>query len=263
VTFPDDPAAPGNGRSEPTFGAGNLRLLDLPDELRRRGYDRLELCHFHVPARDAGYLRELRATLAAAGVALQTLLIDSGDIAQPDDARRKRDRDWIARWIETAAALGASHARVIAGQQQPTVDALRRSIDGLRALARVGKSAGVRVITENWYALTAGPAEIEQLLDALEGDVGLLADMGNWGGPEKYANLAAIYGRAERSHTKAHFEAGLRLDHEDYGRCLDASVSAGYRGPHTLIYEGPDDDEWAALDQERAFVANRLSAHNL
>jgi hypothetical protein len=51
----------------------------------------------------------------------------------------------------------------------------------------------VRVIT-NWLDLLAGPREVAQVLDRLGGEVGLLADFGNWKGPRKYADLAAIFG---------------------------------------------------------------------
>ena len=252
MTYPDAPGRQGNGKPEPSYGPGTMALLDMPGELKRRGFDRVEICHFQLNGRDGGFVRELRGSLERAGVMLQTLLIDDGDITHPMDGAR--DEAWIAGWIEIAAALGATAARVVAGKQPPTPETLARSVAGLRRLGRQGKASGVRVLTENWFDLTAGPAEVNGILDALDGEVGLLADTGNWEGADKYEKLAAVFGRAERCHTKAHFSAGLAMDREDYFRCLEAASDAGYRGPHTLVYEG-DEDEWAGVGMERDFVA--------
>ena len=252
VTYPDAPGHLGAGTSEPAYGPGTLRLIDLPAELKRRGFDRAEICHFQLNGRDAGYVKELRASLEQAGVILQTLLIDDGDLTHPKDGAR--DEAWIAGWIDIAAALGATAARVVAGKQPPSPVALERSVAALRRLSRQGRAAGVRVLTENWFDLTAGPKEVNAILDALEGEVGFLADMGNWEGADKYEKLAAVFGRAERSHTKAHFATGLMMDREDYFRCLEAATAGGYEGPHTLIFES-DGDEWAGVEMERDFVA--------
>jgi len=255
------PNAPGNdviAPAEATWGPGTLTLLDLPAAVAGMGIDRLHICHFHLMSRDPAYLGEVRAALATAGVSLETLLIDDGDITHPSEHRR--DIDWIGRWIGAAAALGAKRARVIAGKQRPTPETLALAVAGLGELARRGKTEGVRVITENWLDLLAGPREVDQVLDRLNGEVGLLADFGNWKGPRKYADLAAIFGRAEDSHAKAHFPRVGEMDADDFGRCLTIADQAGYVGPYTLIYEGPDADEWEAVAMERDYVRAYFAA---
>src|SRR5581483_4966885 len=128
ISWPHTPANDLATRSESTWGPGELALLDLPGEIAARGIRHLHLCHFHLASREPDYLREVRAAIEKAGVTLEALLIDDGDIAQPDEAVRRRDIDWIACWIVTAAALGARKARVVAGKQMPTPEALARSI---------------------------------------------------------------------------------------------------------------------------------------
>jgi sugar phosphate isomerase/epimerase len=258
LVYPDAPGAEGDGQALPEFGSGELSVFDVPADLKAHGFDRLELCHFHIPGRDRAAVARMAAALSAAGVTLQTLLIDDGDVAQPDTATRTRDCGWIAGWIDIAAALGASHVRVIAGQQLPEAAALDRSVGALRELASHANAKGVRITTENWFALTAGPREVHHLLDRLEGHVGLLADTGNWKGPSKYDDLAAIFGRAERCHAKAHFNDG-RMDRHDFRQCLDAAARAGYQGPFTLVYESPG-DEWAGVLAERAAIDQHSSA---
>jgi len=253
LAYPDRPGKPATGIAEPVWGKGEVSILDLPTEVKAHGIDRLEICHFQLASRDPGYLAEMRVALARAGVTLQTLLIDDGDLSHPDAALRECDLAWIAGWIEAAGLLGATSARVVAGKQQPSEKALDFSVNGLRALARRGKAAGVRIVTENWFALTAGPKEINHILDRLEGEVGLLADTGNWSGPTKYESLQAIFGRAERCHAKAAFDDAQAMDRAEFRRCIEAAKSAGYKGPFTLVFESPG-DEWTGIEMERDVV---------
>lgn len=257
IRHPDSPARAWAGEAEPAWGTGEVTLLELPARIAALGIDRLQICHFHLAGRDPACLGELRAALGEAGVTLSTLLIDDGDITHPTE--RRRDIAWIGGWIDAAAILGAENVRVIAGKQQPAPETLALSVEGLRSLGRHGAASGVRVLTENWFALLSGPREVDHVLDRLEGEVGFLADFGNWTGAGKYADLAAVLGRAEETHAKAHFDDGGNLDGGDFGRCLEAAIAAGYDGPYTLVYEGAADDEWAAVKVERDFVRDHFA----
>lgn len=252
ISFPDAPGSNSPARAEPTWGPGSIATMEVPGAIRMLGIDRLEVCSFHLPAQDKGFLAEFRGALAEADVTFQTLLIDDGDITDP--VNRRRDLDWIGRWIDVAAELGAERARVIAGKAKPSPEALDLAVTGLAELAARGASEGVRVMTENWFDTLGSPNEVHAVLDRLDGKVGFLADFGNWKGPSKYRDLASVFGRAEDAHAKCHFGAGLDMDAGDYGRCLQAARDAGYAGPYTLIYDGDDDDERAALRIERDFV---------
>ena len=250
------PNAPGNdvfGAAEEKWGKPQLGIMELPDAIARRGIDHLQLCHFHLKSRDPGYLAEMRAAISDAGVTLSTLLIDDGDITHPTE--RERDRKWIGTWIDAAAGLGAKAARVIAGKQQPSPETLALSVAGLRALARRGAEDGVRVTTENWLALTASPNEVHHILDRVDGEVGFMADFGNWKttGPKRYDDLASILARSEDTHAKAWFP-GNEMDRDDFGNCLAAAKRVSYTGPYTLIYEDKGFDEWSAVEAERDFV---------
>lgn len=252
LTFPNRPDADvAMPAPQPTYGNGRISLFDMPDVVRKLGIDRAEICSFHIASRDPGYLAELRAAFAASGVALQTLLVEYGDITDP--ATAERDLAWIGRWIETAAELGAEQARVIAGKALPSAEALDRSAAGLRRLARQGEAFGVRIVTENWFDLLSNPADVHGLFDRLDGAVGLNGDFGNWSGADKYEDLEAIFGLAVCCHAKGDFSVGA-LDTEDYAACLAAATAAGFRGPYTLIYEGSDPDEIANLAIERDFI---------
>ncbi len=253
LTYPDSPAQANSGSAE-TYGRGSLNLIEMPDKIASMGIYTLEICHFHFPSRDLGYLAELRGALQSAGVELFSLLIDDGDIT--DSVYGQRDLEWIAGWIETAGLLGAKCARVIAGKSQPSEEALERSIAGMRRLVERGKASGVRVMTENWHSLLSSPDTVLRLINAV--DIGLCADFGNWRGESKYDDLAAIFPFAESCHAKCSFVDGAP-DREDYLRCLDLSRAAGFTGPYTLIFDSPSPDEWDGLTVERRIVQPYLN----
>ena len=255
TTYPHDLTKAAIGPVQETYGAGTESLLDLPSALSSHGYHRMELVSFHLPSRDPVYLGELRDQLKVTCVALQTLLIDDGDITHPEHG--KRDTRWIAGWIEVANELGAGNARIIAGKQKGP-DAMNRAVLALRELEEGNTGSPVRLVTENWHALLPSAAEVNDLLDRLEGRIGLLMDFGNWTGPGKYEQLAAIAARAELCHAKANFIDG-DLDAEDFGRCVDLAETAGYAGPYTLIFDSElPVNEWDGLATERDFILGRL-----
>jgi len=238
-----------------SHGRGRITLLELPAEAAALGISTLEICHFHLPSREPAYLAELRAALDAAGVQLFSLLVDAGDVTDP--VYGQRDLAWMRGWVPVAAALGAERMRVIAGKAEPLDEAVALSAVSLEALAREANASGVRLMTENWFRLLGRPEIVHTLFDRLDGQVGLCLDFGNWSGPTKYDDLAQIAPLAESCHAKAHFGAGAP-DAADYRRCLDITRAAGFRGPYTLIYDGPSDDEPAGLTLERELVAPYL-----
>jgi sugar phosphate isomerase/epimerase len=260
LTWWDKPGEPAVEKE--AYGKGSIQVLDLPAAVRKHGITHLQLGHFHVPRRDKAWLREFRAAARDADIAISSLLIDDGDISLAPT--HKRDVAWINGWIDLAAEVGAKTARVVAGKQKPSADALALSVAGLKELASHGKSVGVRVITENWHDLLSSPKEVHHVLDAVGDDLGLLVDFGNWKGPGKYDDLASIMPRAEDTHAKCSFSAKLdmpgAMDRDDYGKCVIIADNADYAGPYTLIYDGPDDDEWTGLAMEAQFIRDTLAS---
>jgi sugar phosphate isomerase/epimerase len=257
TTYPHDLTNHEIGPMQETYGEGEESLLGLPSVLANHGYHRLEIVSFHLRSRDPIYLGELRDQLRIANVRLQTLLIDAGDITHPEHGAR--DQRWIAGWIETANELGADHARIIAGKQQPTPETLNRSVRALRELADGNAGSSVRLVTENWFDLLSEPEHVHYVLDRLEGRVGLLGDFGNWSGQNKYNRLRSIFNRAELCHAKAGFIDG-DLDEADYGQCVRLAEEAGYEGPYTLIFDSEIPSEWHGLASERNFITALQSA---
>jgi sugar phosphate isomerase/epimerase len=238
-----------------------LPLLDLPAEVRERGYDAIELCHFHLPSTDPAYLDEFRESLSASGVRLQSLLIDDGDLS---DAERSAEwESWISGQVEIAGRLGAERGRVIAGKQVYTEENFERSKAALQRLADQAIGVGVRLTTENWFPLLSTPEHVNAMLDALDGKLGLCGDFGNWPSPMKFEGLPQILERAETMHAKCEFVNGIEIDRVDYDHCLRISRDAGFAGTYVFVNGGPAGgqvaEEWHAIDATRDALLDFLN----
>ncbi|MCZ8519922.1 MULTISPECIES: sugar phosphate isomerase/epimerase family protein [Paenibacillus] len=231
-----------------------LSLLELPREAARRGYEALEVCHFHFPATDPAYLGRLREAFAAAGISFDTLLLDYGDLTAEDEKRREADLGFIRHWIGIASLAGAKQIRIIAGEAPPAdEEAIRLSARTLKSLAAYGSEHGVRVVTENFKALTSTAESCQKLLAEAGGEVGLISDFGNFKLPAKYEELAATIPGSVSVHAKAQYDGEGRPDLEEYLRCLDTVKASGYNGAIVLIYDGPG-DMWEGLERIRKIV---------
>jgi sugar phosphate isomerase/epimerase len=224
-------------------------LLELLPEIAAHGYDSLQICHFHLESRDPEYLERFRSAAEANNISIEMLLIDDGDLTAADKGRHLA---WYDDWLDAAQTLGAQRARIGAGRSKPTEERLRASGQRLATLAR--SHPGVRIVTENWLELTPDAKSTLAVLAHAGDQIGLLIDLGNWKGPDKYRELAKIAPRAESCHAKCHFTVE-GPDESDYRKGLEILKNAGFNGSLALIYDGPDADEWAGLDQERAIVS--------
>jgi sugar phosphate isomerase/epimerase len=255
--FVSDDSAVGGGRclDLPAHPDGKS-LIDLLPGCSERGYLTVQICHFHLESRSEQYLHRVRTRLDELGIALEMLLIDAGDLMAPEPAPHL---DFYHRWLEAAEILGASRARICAGRSAPTQARIESSGHHLAELA--ADHPGVRIVIENWLEATPDAASVLSVLDAAGPAVGLLIDLGNWSAPEIYQELALIAPRAESCHAKCHFSpAGPDL--ADFERSLRILDDTGFTGPISLIYDGPDDDEWSNLALEWEIVKSTLGQSN-
>ncbi len=231
-----------------------LSLAQLPAFLAQKGFDTLQICHFHLPSRKPGYLSELKGAIQDAGLPLHALLIDEGDLTHPENGAR--DEAWIADWLAVAAQLGAQEVRIIAGKTVHEA-AITQSAAALKRLAKRAKEQGVTVMTENWYALLSSPEAVRELLDRCEGDVRFLLDNGNWSGSTRQADLMEIAPYAHSCHAHVHFD-GSRIDEAHLSQCLDLPFAPLFRGPFTLVNGGPD-----GIAASRDFIRSRFDTPSL
>ena len=234
----------------------SLPLAELPQQLKEHDIFLLELCHFHLPSTDATYLQTFRQALQENNIKLSSLLIDTGDIASPDEAKRNSDIQEIKKWIDVAATLGAERVRIVAGNQTATPEVAARSSQHLGELVAYAKTIKVKASTENWQKTSLDTEVLLELLDR-NPELGLCADIGNAEQThDKYATLAKLLPKATSVHFKARYENG-QVEANDLQTCMRLINEAKFSGVMTMIYEGKQ-DEWDGVVQLKNSVERFL-----
>ena len=248
-----------------------IDLLELPGKAAAHGIRTLELCHFHFTSRDSSYLAELAAEANAHDVELFSILIDDGDITAPDPAVREGDTAWIRGWIDTASELGASAARVIAGDTDPVLangnltedPNIRQSAAALKELHAYGAEQGVKVFTENFKKLSLKADQLLAILELCDGLITICADFGNFKGEDRYEEFAKIAPHATSAHAKAQYTDDGAIIPDDLIGGMGVLNRHNFQGPFSLIFDQPmaaGKTEWDYLDLMKGIADQHLVA---
>jgi len=254
-----------------------MTLLEFPGQAREKlGVDVVEICQFHLPDRSPAYLEQLKRALREAGTRLVNMPIDVGNISDANRTYREEDLDEIEEWMRVAAALGAGYVRVNASAplSKAQLAPLETTIESYDRLAHTAESLGMQLLIENHGGITADPAVIVKIVEAVGPNrLKTLVDIGNfeplmsmqWAimqgqtPPEVdptpvYGAIAQIAPYAGLAHAKTH-------DFDQQGRPLHLDVvrDAGFAGPISLEYEGNQGDAWENTRRTRALVEEAFS----
>lgn len=231
-----------------------LTLLELPAEAAARGYQALEVCHFHFPSTDPAFLEQLKQSFFEANVKFDTLLLDYGDITSLDENKRKADLSFIKKWIDIASLCEAKQIRVIAGEASPTDEAaIQISADSLAELASYGASKAVHVITENFKSLTSTADSSLKLLAKAGKPVGFITDFGNYHGDGKIEEIGATAPLSVSVHVKPTYDVAGIPDKAELLAYLQKVGETGFDRAYVLIYDGSG-DMWEGLERVKAIV---------
>lgn len=233
---------------------GAMALLDLPAYVAKDGIKVLEITHFHIPQTDDDYLAKLKQALDEAGVELANLLVDTGNLSNPDEAARQADIDMTKRWQQVAAKLGAKGTRIDCGLEPATPEAKARSASALQELADYGDSLGLTTTTENWRTTSQEPEDLLDIMAQVNRPLNLCVDFGNAAKTSnKYDTLAKLLPYATSLHCKGNFADG-KLDEAEFQQCLSLVKAANFDGHIALIYDKYD-AEWDKVLELKAAVA--------
>ena len=246
-------------KQTPPTGDAAISLLQLPGMAAQHGINTLEICHFHFPSRDNGYLAELASEASSAGVEIFSVLIDDGDITAADPQKREVQLDWIRDWIDTASTLGAKAARVVAGEDAVPADtqnladhpSIQMSALQLKSLHAYGADKGVKIFTENFRPLSLKADHLVAILELCDGQITICADFGNFKGPDRYEEFAKIAPWATSGHAKAQYEENGSIIPDDLTGGIQVLKKSGFSGPLSLIFDQPMASgltEWDYLD---------------
>lgn len=285
LDFPDGEG--GYHHVELPYPPAAFGIAQLPHLVRERlGVDEIELVAFQL-TRPGTDMQALQAALLSTGVAVLNLLIDVGDLDDSDASRRSEALRLSRYWIDVAAALGSTFARVNAGspakRTSRTKLAEEHLVAALQELGSYATARNVRLLVENHGGRSSDPNWLLDLLARAGREyVGLLLDLGNLhplmerlaahraGHVEAAASndleplfdvIAQLAPRAEALSAKSYaFDSDGRHTTYDLTRALRVAVRAGFSGPVSVEYEGEDGDPWMNCERTLDIVREAVAS---
>jgi len=225
-----------------------LEHLDFSGAAREYGFDGCEYVStfFMDEATHFGYLRELAARAADAGVQSLLIMIDGeGELGAADDEARRRAVENHHKWIAAAAFLGCHSIRVNAGGDGPRAEHAARASDSLHRLGEYSDRYGIHVIVENHGGPSSDGAWLAGVIRAAAHPrVGTLPDFGNFTVGDgvvydRYRGVEELLPFARAVSAKSYdFDAAGNETTIDYARMLGLVKASGYRGWLGVEYEG-------------------------
>jgi len=227
---------------------GELDHLDLAQKARSFGIDAVEYVNqfFMERAPDFAYLEEMKRRAEDAGVTSVLIMIDGeGDLADADDARRRKAVERHFKWAVAARYLGCHSIRVNAAGTGEPEEQMKRAADSLNALAGLAEPYQVNVLVENHGGISSNGAWLAGVMRLADNPrVGTLPDFGNFEVAkdqwyDRYQGVAELMPFAKAVSAKSHaFDAAGEETRTDYLRMLRIVVGAGYHGRLGIEFEG-------------------------
>lgn len=132
---------------------GEMRLAEWIDLAADLEVDGLEWYAGFLEMADTSQWAPMRQAVEDRGMVIP-MLCCSPDFTHPDPAFRESEVAKEKRWIDMAAALGASYCRVLSGQRRPELsreDGIRYAAESIQACLPHARENGVTLILENHY----------------------------------------------------------------------------------------------------------------
>lgn len=216
-------------------------LLQLPqimrDELDMRVID---LNTSTLASTDPAYLEKVRTAADKAGCILTNLKLNQRglDMNSRDEDVRNQALDTYKKSIDAAALLGLKWARPLPLKQKPD---MKIHVDSYRILADYAGKRNIQMLVENYAWMESDPLSVPKLVKAIDRDVAVSPDTGNWDSDVRYQGLAAAFPLAVTCDFKAR-KLGPNGEHAlyDLKRCFTIGWESGFRGPWCLEHAHAD-----------------------
>jgi sugar phosphate isomerase/epimerase len=208
--------------------------------------DAVELTSYYFPPEvDLAYLHRLKQRAFTLGLDVSGTSVGNNFCVPPGPAREK-EMALVRTWIDRAAEIDAPVIRIFAGavpKGETEEVAVGRAIEGIRASLPYAIEKGVTLALENHGGITATPAQLLRLVEAVDSpNFGVNLDTGNFHGEDPYANLALVAPYAVNVQVKTEIgRKGAKPEEADLSRVVGVLRDAKYSGYVVLEYEAKDD----------------------
>jgi len=222
-------------------------VLDYPEMIADHYHvHEMEIVAPHFASTEPLYVAEVKARLGRAHSHLVNIPVDipelemGAGLSDPDTKLTAKMITACEKWIDVAHALGAKSVRCDPGKIN-TAD-LKPTVASYKALAAYGASKGIFVVIENHGGVgSEHPQELVDLFKAVGKNCGALPDFGNF--PDETTRQNGLKLLFPYAHAVCHAK-GLKFDAKgnetvfDFGRCVQTSKEAGFKGVYSIEFEG-------------------------
>lgn len=233
------------------------------DEIKRVAYDPAApgAPPWYEPPTDHGFLREVRESVADAGMAIELIAVDRASVYWPEPNEQAERRERAERWLEVAAELGAVGIRVDSGGP-PELDEVTFAtiVDGYEHLVGRAAALGVDLYLENHWGASSVPENITALLDRVEG-LRYLFDTNNWQPGRRRDGWRLCGPRADSTHIKSFgFDERQNPLHVDLAAAIAVLRASGYSGVWGVESFPSEQDELMTAEKTLRYIEAEIQA---
>ena len=244
-----------------TFDAGEMDIFSYISWCKENGFTQLDpwMKHLMDGFEDDGFIARVKKAADEAGLPFGCVAVDGAHIYEPTAVAREANRQVAYRWLDIAAQLEATQARIDAGGREESFEEIFDIVvDGYKDLVDRARPLGIEVIIENHWGPTNDPDVMYKLLDAVDG-LGLLFDSANW--PKGTHTQAwpqyAPYASLTHIKTFSFDEAGNEPNW-DIPKVIRILREAGYDGSWGIEGESRVGDEYEIVTKTLALIKREL-----
>jgi sugar phosphate isomerase/epimerase len=209
-----------------------------------------------LSAAEGDYLARVEAAADESGLPWGTLAVDGAHIYDANEAVRADNRARAYRWLDVADRLGCEQVRIDAGGPEDMPDDVFKVIvEGYNDLIARGRDKGIEIITENHFGPSKIPANVERMMEEIEG-LGFLYDTHNWKPEllEEGRRRTAKYATATHVKTFAWDASGNETSGAKPEEAIQLLLDAGYSGAWGIESTPTDGDEFAGARNTIALI---------
>ncbi|MDR3636480.1 MAG: sugar phosphate isomerase/epimerase [Isosphaeraceae bacterium] len=223
-----------------------MDLFDFVNLAADMGLDGVELTSYYFPADvSVDYLHRLKQHAFRLGLDVSGTSVGN-NFCVPAGPAREKQLELVRTWVDRAAELDAPVIRIFAGsvaKGDTEEKAVALAIEGIKAALPYAAEKGVSLALENHGGITATPAQILKLVQAVDApNFGVNLDTGNFHGEDPYADLAQLAPYAINVQVKTEISPkGRKPEEADLARVIGVLREARYAGYVVLEYEAAED----------------------
>jgi sugar phosphate isomerase/epimerase len=223
-----------------------MDMFDFVNLAADMGLDAVEATSYYFPANlDAVYLHRFKQHAFVLGLDISGTSVGN-NFCVPDGPARDKQLALVRTWVDHAAEMDAPVIRIFAGyvaRGDDEAKAVARAIEGIKASLPYAAEKGVSLALENHGGITARPAQILEIVKAVDGpNFGVNLDTGNFQGADPYADIAELAPYAINVQIKTEItRRGKPKEDADLARVVGILRDAKYAGYVVLEYEAAED----------------------